>query len=302
VLDPADKGLIRIISAAAARTQHRIAEHKRAAVRNELQRTFTHHPWTERSLDRATRSAFDLAVQCLVEELLLDQLDATTVGSFIDAPDRHHLDAALAHGRGAVLVYPHAGAVMLMIAWLATAGYDYVQVAARGFPPAERQVRPDVRPTWFNRAARAAREAAEDTLPCEFVTMTDPTRRLVRALERNAIVGLAFDGRGGTRFDRVAFLGRQANLASGPWRLAAMTGAAVVPAMCVRTSDRTHRIQLAPPLLPNHDLPRAEQAAELRERALSPISAWLRAHPDHYARWIAHCAEHAAMDDHPLFD
>jgi lauroyl/myristoyl acyltransferase len=302
VVDPEEPGLVRAIASVASRAQLALTPEKRRLMRLELLESFPKQAWTERTLDRVSRSAYDLQVQCLCEELMLGRLDAESVQRFMRFDGRENLDRALADGKGVVLLFPHAGNVMLLIALLSLSGYDFTQVAARGLPPPDKAVTADLRDTWFNRRARQAREANEDALPARFHTIDAPPRELYRRLAANGIVAIAFDGRGGTKFRPVTYLGRTALLSTGPWRLAASTGARVVPAFCVRERDRSHRLVLFPALSPDPGLPVAERCERLLETFLRQhIEPMLEKHPDHYARWLVHCREHAGLDDHPLF-
>lgn len=234
------------------------------------------------------RRANTLGAQVALDELLLGRLTPANIDAVVRWEGRHHLDEALANGRGVALLFPHAGFQKGLIARLGLSGYPFTQVALRGLPPSERH-RPE--------AARiTARERREDRLPVRFHDLTAPTRALVRDLAANRVVGLAYDGRGGGKFTSVDYLGRTAWLATGPWRLAVSTRAAVVPAFVRLDADHGWTAMIGAPLEPGTN-PDA-----LRDRALTAVfEPWLRARPDHYAPWIDHCARHADRDDHPLF-
>jgi lauroyl/myristoyl acyltransferase len=273
----------------------------RALMADELRNSFP-GDWTPGALRDVMRRATELQVQAMVEELVLGRLTAETVGRYMDYDGRAHLDEALSHGKGVLLAFPHAGNVMMLIARLSLSGYDFTQVAARGLPPPDKIAPADLQPTWLNVKAREAREADEDRLPAKFHTMDAAPRELYRILGRNGIVAIAFDGRGGSKFRLTPFLGRTALLNTGPWRLAASTGARVVPAFCRHEADGRWSLVLAPAIVPDPALPVPERAEALLEAFLrGAIEPWLRAHPDHYARWLLHCRVHADMDDNPLF-
>jgi KDO2-lipid IV(A) lauroyltransferase len=294
--------MVRAIASIASRARWMTARGYRTLLRDEIRRSFPTTTWTDRTLDHVARSAVDLQIQCLCEELLLGRLDAANVGRFVRFDGQEHLDAALARGHGAVLVYPHAGAVMLMIALLSLHEYDYTQVAARGLPPPDKAASPDLAPNRWNLRVRAARERAEDHLPARYHGMDAPPRALYRTLARNGIVGIAFDGRGGSKFRPVQFLGRPALLSTGPWRLAAHTGAAILPAMCVRDRDRSHRVCFFEPAWADPTVPLPARCERLIEHAVRRhVEPALARRPDHYATWLVHARVHAAMDDHPLF-
>ena len=107
------------------------------------------------------------------QEPLLGKVNAQTIDHYIQVDGIIHLEQAMANQNGVLLLYPHAGPVMLMMAWLAHHGYPYVQYAARGLPPAEMaEAHPELLASnWFRERTRQSREAAEDALPVEFVTL-----------------------------------------------------------------------------------------------------------------------------------
>ena len=258
-------------------------------MKEEIERSFS-----ECNVAAVARRADLLWTRCMLEELLLDQLDASSVGHWMVFDGREHLDAALARKKGVVLLFPHAGNVMLLIALVALSGYDLTQVAARGFHPGDS-------PGWFARRVRQVREKAEDRLPARFVTPDDPPRRLFRTLERNGVLAITFDGRAGKKFVVTPFLQRKALLSTGPVRLAVSTGATVVPAMCL-FDGRVHRLHLCPGRAAVDGLSFADRCERLFEEVLrQDLEPLLKRYPDHYARWLLHCRRYAHLDDHPLF-
>ncbi len=260
------------------RAQHMLAGSQREVMRTELLACFGEAP---------IGAAYRVAWRVHTEELLLGRLGPETVGQYIRFSGRENLDAALASGRGAVLVYPHSGNVMLMISLLAHSGYRYVQFAARGLAP-EEVARENPETFGHNRwreEVRQTREAHEDRVPAEFVTHP---RALVRALGEGAIVGIAYDGRLGSRFEALPYLGRQALLSTGPWKLADKTGACLLPVFNESPDDGVNLCHVGP-------------ACSGRDKALSWLQERICEHPGHYGLWLAHCRERRATDDHPLF-
>ena len=77
------------------------------------------------------REAYRMALRNHLEELLLGKLDAQTWQLHMRFEGREHLDAALKRGKGAILLNPHAGNFMLMIASVSLAGYPFTQYAQR---------------------------------------------------------------------------------------------------------------------------------------------------------------------------
>jgi KDO2-lipid IV(A) lauroyltransferase len=264
---------------------------------DELERCFgERYPAADQRAE-ILRRADQLWTRCLLEELTLDARSPKDIHDWMRFRNRGHLDAALGEGKGVLLLFPHAGNVMMLIALLAHSGYDYAQVAARGFPEDYREHGQAHRPSLFNRLAQGARERAEDRLPSEFIPFFRP-RQMLRALRRNAILGLAFDGRASRHFIETRYLNRPAYLARGPWKLAQRYQVPIVPAVCAAPHSGPHELRLFPPVLPRAD----ETLEALQRRATAPtIEAFLAENPDHYLRWLTHCRRHAGADPYPLF-
>lgn len=245
----------------------------------------------EPQVDRALRVQFRVAVT----ELALGRFTRETLRPFVRVDGLHHLDAALARGKGVVWVYPHAGAVMLMLAWLVHNGYPYTQYAARGLAPkGVAEAHPELlgHNRW-RQAVRDARERDEDATGATFLSLSQPARELYRTLARNELVGIAFDGRIGSKWQPYTFLGRQALLNPGAWRLAASTGAALVPCYNTVPDEGPAVCTLGAPIDP--------RAPDADRQVLAFVEEHIRRSPAEYGGWLAHCRVRNAIDDHPLF-
>ncbi|MDG1481930.1 MAG: lysophospholipid acyltransferase family protein [Myxococcota bacterium] len=275
------------------RAQHQFAGKQKALMADEYRR------WLGDSVDvePLIREAYRVAFRVHFEELMLGKLNAQTVQKYMVFEGRENLDAALARGKGVVLLNPHAGNIMMMIAALSLGGYKYNQYAARGMaPPEVAAANPEV--FGINRwrqEVRDVREANEDNLPANFLTLNQSARELYRRLKANEIVGIAFDGRIGKKFVKVPYINRQALLNSGPYRLAASTGAAIVPALCSSPDGAPNVLTLGEPII-------GDDPDVLIRRFLSEaVEPWLNKNPHIYGIWLTHCRERSAVDDHPFF-
>lgn len=288
---------LRALSRAIGTLEPKLRSSRTKLMADELERCFggRYPDQTERA--KILRQADQLWTRCLIEELTLDAHSPADIHNWMRFRNRGHLDAALEEGRGVLLLFPHAGNVMMLIALLAHSGYDYAQVAARGFPEDYDEHGPAHHPSLFNRWAQEAREAAEDKLPAEFIPFFRP-RQMLRALERNGILGLAFDGRASAHFMETSYLGRPAYLARGPWKMAQRYRVPIVPAVCVASANGPHELRLFPPVLPEPDEP---LDALQRRVTASTIEEFLANNPAHYLRWLTHCRKHAGGDPYPLF-
>lgn len=246
-------------------------------------------------LEPKVREAWNIQYRVAMEELSLGQFTRETLEPFVQFEGRHHLDAALSRGKGVVWVYPHAGAVMLMLTWLVKNGYPYTQYAARGLAPKEvAEAHPEL--LGHNRwreEVRTAREEDEDRTGASFLSLSRPTRELYRVLARNELVGIAFDGRIGNKWQEYTFLGRRSLLNPGAWRLAKSTGAMLVPCYNRVPEGEPARCIIGEPIDPARK--------DAGEAVIAFAEEQIRRSPAEYGSWLLHCRKRNNIDDHPLF-
>lgn len=288
-LDPSRPALYRPLRAAAAPIGSALAlanRHGRELMEDEFLRS---------GLEPRCAEAWATQYRVAMEELTLGRFTRSSIEPFVRFENLHHLDAALKHGKGVVWTYPHAGAVMLMLAWLVKHGYPYTQYAARGLPPPEiAQANPEL--LGHNRwraEVRQAREDDEDLTGATFLSLSKPARELYRTLARNELVGIAFDGRVGNKWREYEFLGRRALLNPGAFRLAASTGAWLVPVY--------NRVPPGEPAVCVIGEPVDPRAPDADRQCLAFAESMIRRHPAEYGPWLLHCRVRNNVDDHPLF-
>jgi lauroyl/myristoyl acyltransferase len=291
--------------------QYKLASGHHALMVDELRRCFG-SVFSTHGYGAIVADAYERALRVHLEELLLGKLDRSSIERyqrFVSADERSesandrfgsglaNLDQALSAGRGAIWLYPHAGAVMLMLAGLVHRGYSYTQFAARGLAPPEVAGNAPERmgTNWFRERVRQVREANEDKVAAHYLDQGTPVRALHRTLAKGEIVGIAYDGRLGQGFAPFPYLGRTALLSPGPFKLAVQTGAPIVPAFCRTPSDDVALCEIATPIAPGTDW------RALAAEVLSRMERWIRRYPEEYGLWLLHCRERSAADDHPLF-
>lgn len=240
-----------------------LARHRRHVAAVNLRRCFP-------ELDPAARA-----------RLLQAHLAATGIGLFETAtcywaPDAaiaalgeveglEHYDAALARGRGIILLSAHFTTFEIGAALLAR---------LRPFHPL---YRPNRNPL-FNAVMCGSRERRSG---CTGLERKD-LRGLLRALRRNEAVWYAPDqdyGAQGTVF--VPFFGVPARTITATSRLARMSGAAVVPYYPVRRPDGRYRVRVLPAL---ENFPGGDATADAA-RINALIEGWAREAPEQYL-WV----------------
>ncbi len=260
----------------------------RALLQDELRRC---------GLPDVVDAAWAVQYRVALDELALGRHTPDTLGAFLRFEGLHHLDEARARGKGVVWAFPHAGAVMLMLAGLVQLGHPVAQVAARGLAPREvAEAHPELlgHNPW-REDVRRARESDEDRIGATFVDLSRSPRELYRTLEQNGVVCIAFDGRIGARWIQRPFLRRVANLNPGAFRLAASTGAALLPAFVDSTGRGPSIVRVGPAI-------HTSDVEESLANTLAFAERHIRHTPAAYGAWLLHCRRRAAVDDHPLFE
>jgi lauroyl/myristoyl acyltransferase len=190
-----------------------------------------------------------------------DELVATT-----RVDGRHHIDEALAHGRGVLLVSTHVG------------GWEVATALPREVVPVPTTA--IVTDDWIAWAVEGVRVRAGLGIMYD----SEPVSKAVRLLGAGeAILALGDYAKGGMRTYPVRLLDAVAELPAGPVTLARICGTPLVPFSVLPSAPRRWRVEIEAPLGPP---PR--DGGEEAERALLQELAdrWtvtLRSHREHWA-------------------
>ena len=168
-------------------------------------------------------------------ELLFLMDKPALLKSRVTIQGREHLEAALAKGKGAILVSAHFGNFPLLLARLSQEGYPTCGIM--------RQMRD----------ARVEKFFLEKRKKLNIRTIYSQPRKTcvedtIRSLRGNELVFIPIDQNFGTGGVFVEFFGRKAATATGPVVLAQRTQAQILPCFIVRQKDDTQRIIFEPEL------------------------------------------------------
>lgn len=219
-----------------------------------------------------------------IDTLLYGRLSPANIDDEVQYEGLEHLNAALAEGRGALVLYPHFGNEEFLMPALGhkLAGTRVHQIASR-WEPEYVKGHPFV--NAIRRHAWQMRIGTRESLPVGFVYIDGSVRDIYRLLKRNEVMLLAIDGREGSRWLEVPYLGRTAKISSGPMRLALSTGAPVLPAVIVRTGLWRHRLVIMPKLaLEAGGGDEAVRAGTIA--ALKCLEPYIRQYPAQYAKFM----------------
>jgi len=213
---------------AALRLSRRHRERARTNVR------IVYPDWSDERVDALLRASFAEMGRIVVEWARHPRLSPEQIQARVDFHGLEHLEKALQRGRGAIVVTAHYG------------HWELIPSALR-FRLPQVEVTPTGR-TLGNPFVQAM-VASRRNLGGGVVLERD-TAEILRALRRNAAVGILVDlrrsrKRGGIL---VPFLGSRAWTTHGPATIARRTGAAVIPAFTRRSQALRHRIELLPEL------------------------------------------------------
>ncbi|MFI9456878.1 phosphatidylinositol mannoside acyltransferase [Amycolatopsis sp. WAC 01375] len=177
-------------------------------------------------LDELTRRAMRSYARYWHEMFRLPSMDHKEVSRKVaqSITGVENLDAALAEGNGAVMALPHSGNWDAAGVWLA----DYLG----GFTTVAERLKPE---SLYQRFV-----SYRESLGFEIVPLTGDSsamRVLLKRLRENKAICLVGDRDLTNSGVPVKFFGEQTRMPGGPARLAATTGAALIPAGCWFTED-----------------------------------------------------------------
>jgi len=185
----------------------------------------------------------------------------------VDRPDPDPVEVALREGRGAIVLTAHLG------------NWDIAAKALRSFEAPVNVVmapEPNERTSAFVRLTRE-RSGVRIVLASQSVFSS---LALIGALRRNEIVALQLDrmqGAGGVR--HLPFLGAPAPFPSGPFVLARLAGAPLIPVFVPRVGRRHYRVEPGEPIR----VPREARVPEALDRlmlsAVRQLEARVQRHP-----------------------
>ena len=225
------------------------AERRRGAVRN-LQRVLGEDRWTAHW---AALRMFSEFAFCTSEAM--ERYSSRPQPVQIDRPRQDAVLAALGEGRGAVVVTGHIGSWDIAAKKLGDAGCRIHLVMSRE----------------ANAAAQDFVETARTRAGVQ-VVVSDASvfssLRLLRALRRNEVVAIQLDratGVSGVRW--LPFLGAPAPFPSGPFVLARLAGAPLIPVFAPRLGRRHYRIHVGQTV----SVPRAARDPRVLDRVMLEV-------------------------------
>jgi len=221
---------------------------------------------TNREVRKNARRAFQNDARNWVDTLRINSLTADEILALVDVQGWEHLEAALAPGRGVILVALHLGNMDLVGQYVVTRGLP-VTIPVEHMKPQR----------LFEFLLAQRRSKGINVVPAERAP-----REMLLALKRGEIVAIASDRFVGGRGIEVQLFGRKTFLPRAPLVLARHTGAAVVVGLGVRLPSNRFQGFLTPPL----PLDASQGPRETEERGAQYLAAameqYIRRYPDQW--------------------
>lgn len=207
--------------------------------------------------------------------------------------ERHHMDAALAKGRGAIIVIGHLGNWELGGLLLPAAGHPLNSIA-----------RPIENP-WLDRYWNGLRKLTGQKV----VSRESAVLEMVRVFKRNEILVILadLDARDSGVF--LPFLGQPASTTRSPAVFAMRYGAPIVPMEIWRGDDGVHHYRYSEPIAVGAYGSNDEGVADIMTKVNARLGEFIRRHPTQWmwlhGRWqtagraLREAADQEAMQNAP---
>lgn len=229
------------------------------------------HPSAPRVRQTARRS-FRNYGKYLFDFFRLASIEPDAIEADLFVEGFEYLDAALARGRGAIIVSPHFGNWDLAAAMIATRGYPILTIADTFEPPAlDRLIR------------RTRNRLGLGIIPFDARNGGGAMREVARALRRNQVVAFVADRPQRNGGVAVEFFGAPAWLPAGPARFALRTGAAILPGYVGRRPGDFTYFGMVEPEIPF--TPTGNAAADIQtltQAIVRRMEGLLRRYPDQW--------------------
>jgi KDO2-lipid IV(A) lauroyltransferase len=230
------------------------------------------------------RNTFENYALNSIEVFLYPGLTKDKLASMVEYHGMDHIARARAKGKGVILLHGHFGnEEFLMPAFSFAVDCRVNQLASRWEPPVNKSVLYRF-PDSVRRYAFRMRIGHREALPVNFIYIDKGIKGAYRALNNNEILLLAADGREGTSWVEVDFMGRLALYSDGPMRIAQRTKAEVLPVFLVRGPDNRHRLIVEEPLPLEWTNDNDRDLRVNTQKFADRLGAYVKKYPCHYMK------------------
>ena len=263
---------------------HRVADlnylldHKARHAVKENVRVILGEDAPEASVCRESRWVFRSFGMYLCEFFGHRQFGSRFIDKHVVVQGREHLDAALAKGRGVLFCSGHYSNWELGATVVAHLGYPIVAVVRMHGEPEINELFVRQREAFGIRVVHSQHGATA----------------AMKALRQNQTVALLADRSTGGPVIPVHLCGRRTYLPQGPWRIALVSGAALLPTFVSRRFNCNYTLEIGAPIPVPQTGARAERMAAMAQTWAASFENRLRADPSQWATFFRFWNEAAA--------
>ncbi|MGH9041464.1 MAG: phosphatidylinositol mannoside acyltransferase [Acidimicrobiia bacterium] len=222
---------------------------------------------TGSALDRAVNRTFRSYARYWLEVFRLTPEVVKALGSRITVEGWEHVEAALAGGRGSLVITPHMGNWDLGGAFMASGGYRPVTVVEALEPPELFE--------WFCANRRR--------LGMEVVPVGDSAgSTLLRAIEEGRVAGLLSDRDLTGTGVGVEFFGERTTLPAGPATLALRARVDIIPGALLFEGPHHYRLIFRPPVPVRREARLREDIARITQLLAAELETLVRRAPEQW--------------------
>ena len=213
---------------------------------------------------RYGRSMFRHFAYSIVDLFLIPGLTLANLSEYVAAiHGMEHIEACRASGKGGIFMTVHMGSWELAGSALGLLGIPLTAAVMTHADPRIDEIFADIR-----------RRGQIEEVP-----LGGALAKLELAVERGRFIALVSDRDIKGTGMKVRFFGQETTLPTGHAKLAARTGAWILPGLTYRTHDHRIVIEIRAPVIPRP----GETEEQLMTRCVPELEAIIRAHPDQWS-------------------
>jgi len=191
---------------------------------------------SDREIRSFVKKTFEEKAFSAIDIFYYPMLTKDTIDNVVRYEGIEHIDTSLRLGKGVILMHGHFCNEEFLMPAMGHKGYPMNQIGSRWEPPAIGGWIGAI-PGIIRRKAFQLRIGYREKLPVTFHYVDKSLRSAYRCIEKNEVLLVAADGREGTKWFNVPFLGTIFSFSPGVFQIARRTSATVLPTFLIRDED-----------------------------------------------------------------